>query len=102
MVINEIFYLKLVKVLGAVKIYCMFCSYKYKFSLWLLVRGPTSVLVESGVGDWPAMIKLVQVNNCSYELPFILAVRISLNITVPRYIGPLLRELPLHANGSEE
>ena len=58
--------------------------------------------VESGVGDWPAMIKLVQVNNCSDELPFILMVKIGLDITVPRYMGPRLRELPLHANGSEE
>ena len=42
------------------------------------------MLVESGVGDWPAMIKLVQVNNCSDELPFILAVRISFKHYSPK------------------
>ena len=60
------------------------------------------MMVEAEVDHWPAMIKLVQVNNNSDELPFILMVKIGLDITVPRYMGPRLRELPLHANGSEE
>ena len=42
------------------------------------------MLVESGVGDWPAMIKLVQVNNCSDELPFILIVKINLKHYSPQ------------------
>ena len=68
----------------------------------LLLEGTASLMVEAEIDHRPAMIRLVQVNINNDDLPFIQMVKIGLDITVSRYMGPRLRELPLHANGSEE
>ena len=54
MVVNELFNLKLVKVFRSSENLLHVIGTNINFSLLVLARGPTSVSVESGVGDRPA------------------------------------------------
>ena len=54
MVFNELFDLKLVKVFRSSENLFHVIGTHINYSLLVLARGPTSVSVESGVGDRPA------------------------------------------------